>query len=100
MPAVLSRCTSAGTGKPKWKYWTVPENLWSPAHVNINSGGNGKIVPQNAPVATINGAAAGEHVKHGYDVNYVPLEDSPSRGMQMTLSKSAPTSASGRGPVG
>jgi outer membrane protein assembly factor BamB len=29
----------AETGKPKWKFWTVPENLWSPAHMNINSGG-------------------------------------------------------------
>jgi outer membrane protein assembly factor BamB len=29
----------ANTGKPKWKFFTVPENLWSPAHVNVNSGG-------------------------------------------------------------
>jgi outer membrane protein assembly factor BamB/cytochrome c553 len=29
----------AETGKPKWKFWTVPENLWSSEHTNINSGG-------------------------------------------------------------
>jgi outer membrane protein assembly factor BamB len=29
----------ADTGKAKWKFWTVPENLWSPAHKDINSGG-------------------------------------------------------------
>jgi outer membrane protein assembly factor BamB len=29
----------ADTGKAKWKFWTVPENLWSPAHTDINSGG-------------------------------------------------------------
>ncbi len=29
----------ASTGKEKWKFWTVPENLWSPAHKDINSGG-------------------------------------------------------------
>jgi outer membrane protein assembly factor BamB len=29
----------AETGKEKWKFWTVPENLWSPAHTDINSGG-------------------------------------------------------------
>src|SRR5262249_48132428 len=34
--------------------------------VNINSGGSGKTIPQNAPEAVINGAAAGHHVKHGY----------------------------------
>jgi outer membrane protein assembly factor BamB len=27
------------TGKAKWKFWTVPENLWDPAHTDINSGG-------------------------------------------------------------
>ena len=29
----------ADTGKAKWKFWTVPENLWSTAHTDINSGG-------------------------------------------------------------
>jgi glucose dehydrogenase len=29
----------ADTGKAKWKFWTVPENLWSAAHTDINSGG-------------------------------------------------------------
>src|SRR5258705_7279375 len=29
----------AETGKEKWKFWTVPESLWSPAHKDINSGG-------------------------------------------------------------
>jgi len=29
----------ADTGKAKWKFWTVPENLWSSAHTDINSGG-------------------------------------------------------------
>jgi outer membrane protein assembly factor BamB len=29
----------ADTGKAKWKFWTVPENLWDPAHRDINSGG-------------------------------------------------------------
>jgi len=29
----------AETGKEKWKFWTVPESLWSPAHKEINSGG-------------------------------------------------------------
>jgi outer membrane protein assembly factor BamB len=29
----------ADTGKEKWKFFTVPENLWSPAHQDINSGG-------------------------------------------------------------
>jgi outer membrane protein assembly factor BamB len=29
----------ASTGKVKWKFWTVPENLWSPEHKDINSGG-------------------------------------------------------------
>jgi outer membrane protein assembly factor BamB len=29
----------AETGKEQWKFWTVPENLWSPAHKDINSGG-------------------------------------------------------------
>ena len=29
----------ADTGKEKWKFWTVPENLWSPEHKDINSGG-------------------------------------------------------------
>jgi outer membrane protein assembly factor BamB len=29
----------AETGKAKWKFWTVPENLWSPDHKDINSGG-------------------------------------------------------------
>jgi outer membrane protein assembly factor BamB len=29
----------ANTGKPKWKFLTVPENLWNPAHKDINSGG-------------------------------------------------------------
>ena len=30
---------NADTGKAKWKFWTVPENLWSSAHADINSGG-------------------------------------------------------------
>jgi outer membrane protein assembly factor BamB len=29
----------ADAGKPKWKFATVPENLWSPEHKDINSGG-------------------------------------------------------------
>jgi outer membrane protein assembly factor BamB len=29
----------AETGKEKWKFWTVPETLWSAAHKDINSGG-------------------------------------------------------------
>jgi outer membrane protein assembly factor BamB len=29
----------AETGKEQWKFWTVPENLWSPEHKDINSGG-------------------------------------------------------------
>ena len=29
----------AETGKPKWKFWTVPEDLWSSANKDINSGG-------------------------------------------------------------
>ena len=29
----------AETGKEKWKFWTVPENLWSAEHKAINSGG-------------------------------------------------------------
>jgi outer membrane protein assembly factor BamB len=29
----------ADTGKATWKFFTVPENLWSPAHADINSGG-------------------------------------------------------------
>jgi outer membrane protein assembly factor BamB len=29
----------ADTGKAKWKFWTVPENLWSTTHTDINSGG-------------------------------------------------------------
>jgi outer membrane protein assembly factor BamB len=29
----------ADTGKEKWKFWTVPENLWSDQHTDINSGG-------------------------------------------------------------
>ena len=29
----------AETGKSKWKFWTVPEGLWSSAHKDINSGG-------------------------------------------------------------
>jgi outer membrane protein assembly factor BamB/mono/diheme cytochrome c family protein len=29
----------AESGKAKWKFWTVPENLWSPEHRDINSGG-------------------------------------------------------------
>jgi outer membrane protein assembly factor BamB len=29
----------AESGKAKWKFWTVPENLWSAEHKNINSGG-------------------------------------------------------------
>jgi outer membrane protein assembly factor BamB len=29
----------ADTGKPKWKFATVPEDLWSAAHKDINSGG-------------------------------------------------------------
>jgi outer membrane protein assembly factor BamB len=29
----------ADTGNEKWKFWTVPENLWSSAHKDINSGG-------------------------------------------------------------
>ena len=29
----------ADTGKQKWKFWTVPEDLWSAEHKDINSGG-------------------------------------------------------------
>ena len=29
----------AETGQEKWKFWTVPEALWSAQHKNINSGG-------------------------------------------------------------
>jgi outer membrane protein assembly factor BamB/cytochrome c553 len=29
----------AETGKEKWKFFTVPEDLWSPEHKDINSGG-------------------------------------------------------------
>jgi outer membrane protein assembly factor BamB len=29
----------AETGKPKWKFATVPEDLWSSEHTDINSGG-------------------------------------------------------------
>jgi len=29
----------ADTGKPKWKFDTVPEDLWSAEHTDINSGG-------------------------------------------------------------
>jgi outer membrane protein assembly factor BamB len=29
----------AETGKERWKFWTVPENLWSAEHKEINSGG-------------------------------------------------------------
>jgi outer membrane protein assembly factor BamB len=29
----------AETGREKWKFWTVPENLWSNQHTDINSGG-------------------------------------------------------------
>ena len=29
----------AESGESKWKFWTVPENLWSTAHKDINSGG-------------------------------------------------------------
>ncbi len=29
----------AETGQEKWKFWTVPEDLWSAQHKNINSGG-------------------------------------------------------------
>jgi outer membrane protein assembly factor BamB len=29
----------AETGKPRWKFWTVPENLWSEEHTEVNSGG-------------------------------------------------------------
>jgi len=29
----------ADTGKPKWKFATVPEDLWSSQHTDINSGG-------------------------------------------------------------
>jgi outer membrane protein assembly factor BamB len=29
----------AATGKQKWKFLTVPEDLWSPEHTDINSGG-------------------------------------------------------------
>jgi outer membrane protein assembly factor BamB len=29
----------AETGKPRWKFATVPEDLWDSAHTNINSGG-------------------------------------------------------------
>jgi outer membrane protein assembly factor BamB len=29
----------ADTGQPKWKFATVPEDLWDPAHKDINSGG-------------------------------------------------------------
>jgi outer membrane protein assembly factor BamB len=29
----------ADTGQPKWKFATVPEDLWSSAHTDINSGG-------------------------------------------------------------
>jgi outer membrane protein assembly factor BamB len=29
----------AETGEEQWKFWTVPENLWSSQHTEINSGG-------------------------------------------------------------
>ena len=29
----------ADTGKERWKFWTVPEDLWSAEHKDINSGG-------------------------------------------------------------
>ena len=29
----------AETGEEQWKFWTVPENLWSSEHTEINSGG-------------------------------------------------------------
>jgi outer membrane protein assembly factor BamB len=29
----------AETGKEQWKFWTVPEDLWSSEHTDINSGG-------------------------------------------------------------
>lgn len=29
----------AETGQEKWRFWTVPENLWSDEHTEINSGG-------------------------------------------------------------
>ena len=29
----------AETGDARWKFWTVPENLWSSEHTQINSGG-------------------------------------------------------------
>jgi mono/diheme cytochrome c family protein len=29
----------AATGKERWKFWTVPKNLWSSEHTAINSGG-------------------------------------------------------------
>jgi len=29
----------ADTGKERWKFWTVPEDLWSAEHKEINSGG-------------------------------------------------------------
>jgi outer membrane protein assembly factor BamB len=29
----------AETGKEQWRFWTVPENLWSSEHTDINSGG-------------------------------------------------------------
>jgi outer membrane protein assembly factor BamB len=29
----------AETGKQQWKFFTVPEDLWSPEHTDINSGG-------------------------------------------------------------
>jgi outer membrane protein assembly factor BamB len=29
----------AATGKERWKFWTVPKNLWSSDHTEINSGG-------------------------------------------------------------
>ncbi len=29
----------AATGEERWRFWTVPENLWSSEHTEINSGG-------------------------------------------------------------
>ena len=29
----------AETGEERWRFWTVPENLWSNEHTDINSGG-------------------------------------------------------------
>jgi len=29
----------AATGKERWRFWTVPKNLWSSEHTAINSGG-------------------------------------------------------------